>query len=450
MQVPERNMMRPLTVVEHVKLAAYFVANFRRADAFVRADAAVIRAYQLAHIKSLIAFAYREVPFYRAKYSQVGLHPSDIRTWDDFAKVPTVSKAELVAQAPKDLLANRKRNDHLIVSRSSGSSGVILDVRYDGSYVARQRPTKTRMFKHAFGLSPFDKQINISTSHYPYRSIAGLYKINYVHSRLSVPELIDSLVASRPDFVRCLPSLLLEMVKHRMAGELSKLTLKAVSTNSEYSSQLQRDYLANFFGCPVFDEYSSEELSTMALQCQHQAYHLQEDLSYVEITDTRTDSVLSPKEIGEITGTSLINNVMPFIRYRQGDLASVDATTQCRCGSRTRIFTNISGRRNAEFTCRDGRKIPSARLLDWTYELVLQHKLPALQFQLVQTSLTEVQFKFVPFQAVPNEQFQRIAEDTFRHNFGGEFSLVCEPVESVEKTEAGKHLPIRSLVESRL
>jgi phenylacetate-CoA ligase len=55
-------------------------------------DAAV-----LARIREVMAYAHAHSPFYRRKWEEAGIHPSHIRSLEDFERVPPVTKAELRA-----------------------------------------------------------------------------------------------------------------------------------------------------------------------------------------------------------------------------------------------------------------------------------------------------------------------------------------------------------------
>ncbi|WP_324616627.1 phenylacetate--CoA ligase family protein [Ornithinimicrobium avium] len=49
----------------------------------------------LARIQQVMAYAWENAPFYRAKWSAAGLEPEDVRSLEDFGRVPVVTKAEL-------------------------------------------------------------------------------------------------------------------------------------------------------------------------------------------------------------------------------------------------------------------------------------------------------------------------------------------------------------------
>jgi phenylacetate-CoA ligase len=404
-----------------------------------------IRENQFKRIEKIIKLAFNHTDFYREKYSRLGIHPHDIKSWDDFYHLPTVSKDEIFEHSDECVVSYRKRDPKLMISKSSGSSGKVLDVVEDGNFWIHGALISTRMFQQAFKYSILDKQALIYTSEYPYSSILGFYKAKYLHTLTPIKEIIRFLLNYKPDVIVCYPSILLEVSQVLTQHDLSIIRPKAISTNSEYSSQSQRDYLSSVFQCPVFDEYSSEELSYIAYQCPYHNYHIQEDSSYIEILDTEKDEILPDGAEGEIVGTCLINEVMPFIRYRQGDLGTIN-NFSCECKNNGRVISSIAGRKNCCFKLDNGATISSGRLLDWTYELVLKQRLPIIQFQLVQKTLKDIELNVVCAKTFDPNSTRKIVEDSFNRNFSSHCNIQLHLVPSLEKTKAGKHLPIKSLI----
>ena len=46
-----------------------------------------MRALQLKRLKEIVEYAYNRVPFYRKKYDEAGVKPSDIKTLEDIRKL---------------------------------------------------------------------------------------------------------------------------------------------------------------------------------------------------------------------------------------------------------------------------------------------------------------------------------------------------------------------------
>ncbi len=437
--------MRQLGLIENIKLAKYYTQHYRDVYNFLYLNPEQIRDFQFNQIKKLVTLAFDETEFYRQKYSRIGFEPEDLKSWSDFEKLPTVTKEELIENHDKCIVTSKKNKKDLIVSKSSGSSGKVIDVIYEGNAYIKEALITLRMFQQSFDYSIFDKQALIYTSLYPYQSIAGFYKANYIFTLTPVEEIIRKLIKMQPQFIVSYPSVLMDIIKIINKSDLKKLYPKAISTNSEYSSPHQRKLISSFFKCSVFDEYSSEELARIAFQCKNDNYHIQEDCSYIEILNPDNDKNCVLGEMGEVVGTCFLNEVMPFIRYRQGDLGILDVH-KCACGNNGRIFAKISGRKNSSFYKKDGSIIPSGLLLDWTYELILKNKIPILQFQLIQQSYDQIEFDIILISKVNIKQTQQIIQQSFTEYFGRNFIVKMNIVKSIPKTPAGKHIPIKSLV----
>lgn len=81
-----------------------------------------MRALQLERLQKIVAYAYERVPFYRKKYDEAGVKPSDIKTLDDIRKLPFTVKTDLRDNYPYGLLAVDKKELKRIHA-SSGTSG---------------------------------------------------------------------------------------------------------------------------------------------------------------------------------------------------------------------------------------------------------------------------------------------------------------------------------------
>jgi phenylacetate-CoA ligase len=96
-------------------------------------------------------------------------------------------------------------------------------------------------------------------------------------------------------------------------------------THSEYSSRQARTAWGERLGCPVLDEYSSEEATRIALEMPCGHYHVCEDSVHLDVLDPATLKPQIPGQSGIAVITNLLNSAMPFIRYVQGDLVTQPA-----------------------------------------------------------------------------------------------------------------------------
>jgi phenylacetate-CoA ligase len=78
----------------------------------------------LGRLREVMAYAWERAPLYRQKWSQAGLEPRDIRSFEDFERVPVVTKAELrEAQARMPPFGDYLCVDEAEVFHVHGTSG---------------------------------------------------------------------------------------------------------------------------------------------------------------------------------------------------------------------------------------------------------------------------------------------------------------------------------------
>ena len=80
-----------------------------------------------------------------------------------------------------------------------------------------------------------------------------------------------------------------------------------------------------------------------ACECrEHNGFHAYEDIAFIEAVDPITAEPVADGDIGELVVTSLVDRLSPLVRYRTGDLVSIDRSP-CGCG-RTHARFKLLGR----------------------------------------------------------------------------------------------------------
>jgi len=426
--------MRDLTLSEHAALLRKFLFG----SSFLKRTPHLSREqmldWQWERISRLVRHAWDHVPFYRDHYGKVSFEPGDLKSWDDFHRLPTLTKDQVIANFPDRMLASGRQLDDLIVSRSSGSSGKALDIAYDGEAVVIYTLAGLRLYRMGFPYRPRQRQLYIYTSPYPIESLFGFFPLKFVPTLAPIPEIIAEIRAWRPDLLVCYPSHLKQIAQELSDDDLAHIRLSCISVNSEMSTQAERDELARRFGCPVLDEYSSEELTRIASQCLHGTRHVFEDINYMESVTSGDSSLL--------VGTNLHNFAMPIIRYEQNDLGRIE-DRPCACGWKFRHLVDLQGRRNDSFTLPSGRILSSGFLLDATYEVLLTYRTQVLDFCLIQRAADFVELEVVPGDGWNSEISASITR-RFEELLGHDVRFSVSPVEVCTKTKSGKRNPIIS------
>src|SRR5262245_12226634 len=96
--------LRPGRPPSNLSLAARGALILARLRAQERWPELRIRAHQDAALRRLVAHAAARVPYYRDLFRRLGLRPEDIRTREDLARIPILSRAHLREQ-PESLLS---------------------------------------------------------------------------------------------------------------------------------------------------------------------------------------------------------------------------------------------------------------------------------------------------------------------------------------------------------
>ena len=398
------------------------------------------RRYQERRIRRLLFHAYDRTEFYRRLYDRAGVSPADFRALEDLRHFPTTTKEQLVAAIEAGELGPRRDG---IESVSSGSSGRVIRVTHHVPDIHAYAAGRFRILNINGRLRPWDRTVYIYTSEFPARSFFGLYPSSFIPTLNDLDDTIRRLQSLRPRVLCVYPSRLIEIAARLDRGAARALGIALISVNSETSSREQRATLADHFGCPVLDEYSTEELGWTAAECAHGQLHVWEDMARLEILRLDTDEAPEHGEAGEIVGTNLHNFATPFIRYRQGDLGELNDVA-CPCGRNFRVLRNLVGRCNDAFHF-ESESVSPAYLLDAVYSLLLEERFPIADFCLIQTAGDAVRFEYTP-RGVSAPELDVAIADSLATLLPSGIHVEAVPRTALFKTATGKRNPIVSLV----
>jgi phenylacetate-CoA ligase len=433
--------MTPLETLDLVKLLGRMFTALPGLFRRPYWDRKGIEAYQLRRLRARLDEARQNVALYREK----GLPPAaEVRSLEDWRKLPLLTKADLLARPASDRLSRRYAVKDLIVSKSSGSTGQALDVYYDRESFQLFVLAGFRLYFMAFPYMPWHRQTYIYTSPYPFNSLLGMFPMEFIPTLTPIPEALARLRSHPPDLLVCYPSHLRAIVDQMTAEDFRLIRPRAVNVNSEMSSAAERKYLGEKLRCFVFDDYSSEELTRIASQCREYAYHLFDDLNYIEIVDD-DGRVVPEGVVGNVVGSNLHNRAMPLLRYLQGDRASV-RTARCACGRNFRLLEKLEGRKNDAFVLQGGGTLNSGFLLDLTYGIFLDYEGAAQAFCLLQDAPEVWTLEIVPGSRWSEEVGGRIVQDLSRQLRQPSVRIELKKVGQVTRTPSGKANPIISRV----
>ncbi|HWL86722.1 MAG TPA: phenylacetate--CoA ligase family protein, partial [Polyangiaceae bacterium] len=157
-----------------------------------------------------------------------------------------------------------------------------------------------------------------------------------------------------------------------------------------------RAELERAFGPAVFETYGCREVMLIASECEvHEGLHVSMENIVVEIVVTEADGRQRPAregEMGEVVLTDLHNLGMPFIRYRNGDLAIQGSRARCPCGRHLVRIAKVEGRAADLLRGADGTVVSGVAF----HVLFTGLANAARQFQVVQHRDRSVTLRIVP------------------------------------------------------
>ena len=313
---------------------------------------AEIEALQLQRLQATVEHCMQS-PFYKKRFEENGLKPSDIKTLDDLRKIPFTTKQDLRDTYPFGIASTPLRNCVRLHS-SSGTTGnptVILHTQKDLDEWANQVARNLWMV----GLRPNDVFQNSSG----YGMFTGGLGFQYGAERLgmlTVPAAAGNSLRQIKfitDFgttaLHAVPSYvtrLYEVMKDNGVDPRKDTKLKVLAIGAEPHSEEQRKRIEDMMGVKAYNSFGMSEMCGpgVGFECKEQnGLHFWEDYYIVEIVDPETLEPVPDGEIGELVLTTLCREAMPLLRYRTRDLTRVLGRS-CPCGRNHVRIDRMRGR----------------------------------------------------------------------------------------------------------
>ncbi|MCX6685371.1 MAG: phenylacetate--CoA ligase [Methanoregula sp.] len=313
---------------------------------------AELKEMQYKLLKSLVYRLYSFSPFYHDRMKEQNIHPDDIRELLDVRKLPFMFKRDLRDSYP-DKIFTATQEELVRYHVSSGTTGKPTVVGYTQNDLNGWTTSLARALT-SIGLGRGDV-IQVS---YGYGLFTGGLGLHYGAERIGATVLPTSVGNTERQIelmqdlgstaIACTPSYLLYMgeVAEKMGVSIKKDTqLKAGILGAEPWTERMRLRIEDWLGIKAFDIYGTSELSgPMFTECSEQnGFHVWSDMALTEIIDPKTGETVAPGEKGELTITILQKEALPMIRYRIGDITSMDEDV-CPCGRTHPRVQRIQGR----------------------------------------------------------------------------------------------------------
>jgi len=403
--------------------------------------------YQSARLRTLVRFAYDHSPYYRESFDRRGAAPAMLREVDDLRRLPTTTR-EILRERFDDLRARpyRRRVERLTTGGSTGAPVAFLadGLRHGFDEGARLRG-------HGwFGLRPGAREVVLWGSPIEAGGQGALKSVRdaLLNSRLlsafdmgeaALAGYAQAIVRYRPQKMFGYASALYLLARYCEAIRWSRpRDLKAIFATAEPLFDFQRKTIESAFQCAVAVEYGARDAGLLATECPAGGLHVPAEGIIVEIDAPDAEGV------GEIVVTNLQSFAFPLIRYRTGDLGSLE-TGPCSCGRQLPRLRGVVGRRTDFLVLPDGRCLHALAVI---YPL---RDTPRLrEFRMVQERMDRV-----VVQLVVEPDFSADDEADLRARvgivLGGRVTIVVERLATLPTLPSGKfRYVISHVAEQRL
>lgn len=404
-----------------------------------------LAAYQLRTLRALIVHAYDNSPFYKQRFQQIGLEPGDIRSFDDFRKIPYLTKDDI-----RNSLDRLKVRDfekyNPILTRTGGTTGAPITIYRSENTADMRLAVEWRNYR--WGGQDY-RQRKMSLFPGTSRDIGKEpFFEDPKHRSMTVKTFQAD--AERMELFRNLyhqyrPSFLMGIVEfYRVLGKYlerrNKLDVKAKAlfVQGESVTEEDRRNFERWFGVKIYDFYGMRENVVSATECEENTMHINQEFVYQEFETN--GSPAKPGELAHIIGTSMLNYAVPLIRYYTGDMGSLEMAT-CPCGRQHQTMKIIGGR-TRDFISTRSRLIYICH--HTTYLLNLSNGIDEIQFY--QPDLNNIEIRIVR-----NDQYQHAdahrLRDAVAKLTNGELNISTKFVPSIPRTRVGKYRFVISEIE---
>ncbi len=289
-----------------------------------------ISSLQLGRLQWSLNHAYENVPFFKKRFDEKGVHPSDLRTLQDLANFPFTTKADLRNNYPFGLFAVPR--DRIVrIHASSGTTGKPTVVGYTANDINMWANLVARSIR-ASGGRPGDT-IHIA---YGYGLFTGGLGAHYGAEKLGctvVPvsggmteRQVMLIQDFKPRIIMVTPSYLLSILDEfkRLGMDPRETSLATGIFGAEPWTNAMRREIEVAFDMHAVDIYGLSEIlgPGVANECVEtkDGLHIWEDHFYPEVIDPVSGDVLQDGELGELVFTTLTKEGLPMVRYRTRDL----------------------------------------------------------------------------------------------------------------------------------
>ena len=332
----------------HEKSSYLYYEKKLQEDQYVSSDER--KARQWEKLKKLIHFVWQGIPFYNNRFKQIGFQPQDLKTWDDYFKLPLLKKIDIQNNVETLLNISTPRNK-LIPKKTSGSTGVSLDFFVtEEEFQYKRAIAFYRDQWSGWRLGEWRSMVWGNPEYI--KSFRGILRNTLLErefyldtlkmDRKVIDSFIHTIFRKKPTMLFGHAHSLYLLAQHWEKYNFPSYQFKGMISTAMVLHDFERKKCEDIFHSKMFDRYGCEEVSLIASECEaHTGLHINTDSLIVEIKSDVKEKY--SVESSPIIVTDLTNYTFPFIRYEVGDMGIL-SSKECPCGRTYPILSKVAGR----------------------------------------------------------------------------------------------------------
>lgn len=388
---------------------------------------------QKIKIKKLMSVASKNVKYWKQILPSLG-EDEFTGVMELLQKLPILTKQ--IIRENNQLMFSEVINKYISAS-TSGTTGHPLNIRRDLKCNAITKAATWRA-RRCWKIEPYDKEVYLIS--FGKGSFLGRLRMRmgrkiledaFPSSKIEKNKIVKRIFKYKPKAIEGFPSGLVDLATGN--GVKFEINIPVVITTGEMLYKDQRLLLENFFSGKVYSYYGSNEIGSIAYECEYQRLHVCEEHVIVEIVDEEGRHVVDKP--GRVLVTDLDNMAMPFIRYDIGDVATLSESS-CPCGRKSKIITELLGRTQDYLSGIEGRRLPATQLAG-----SLKGLKAVGNIQFIQRSESTINLYYTGVGEQCLKEIKLIKQHLLSR-LGNDIQIIEAYKESIPKTNRGKQLLI--------
>ena len=314
-----------------------------------------LRQLQLRKFRRIFTWAYERSKFHRKLYSDAGIEPGDIKTFEDIRRVPKVEKSMMRAIQGKDpfpygdtlCVPLEEVTEYHQTSGTTGQPVYQADSWQDWEWWAEC----WAYILWAQGYRPGDRVFlpfgyNVFVAFW-----AGHYGAEKIGCEVVPGGVLDTLARVlkmeevRATAMMATPTYVLGMAdaaRNRLNIDPAKaLNIRKITVAGEPGGSIAttKRRMEEAWGAKVYDHVGATEIGAWSYECTAQAgLHVNEGMFLVEIEDIDTgEPITGPGRRGKMVITAFDRQAQPCIRFDSKDIIEW-SPDRCECGRTFRLI----------------------------------------------------------------------------------------------------------------